>query len=90
MPARLSIAGWSLPTATAVYAIVVGLPVLVIALVPAWRHAANAWARAHPIWAAGIAAASVGLGFATWDGWLTGVAVAAVGFAIQLVLRRAY
>jgi asparagine N-glycosylation enzyme membrane subunit Stt3 len=90
MAARLSISGWSIPTATAVYALVVVVPVLLIAAVPAWRHAANAWTRTHPIWAAAIGAAIVGVGFASWDGWLTGLVVAAVGFAVQLVLRRAY
>ena len=89
MAARLSIAWWPTPTVTVIYAAVVGVPVLLIALVPAWRHAANAWARAHPIWAAGIVAAIVGVGFATWDGWLTGLVVAVAWFVVRVILRPA-
>jgi hypothetical protein len=79
-----------MPSATAAYAVLVGVPILLIAVVPAWRRAANAWARAHPILQAGIGAVVFGLGFATWSGWLTGVVVAAAWFAVWVLLGRAH
>jgi hypothetical protein len=88
MASRFAIGGWSMPTATAAYAVLVGVPVLLIAVVPAWRRATNAWARAHPILQAGIGAVVFGLGFATWSGWLTAVVVAAAWFAVWVLLGR--
>jgi hypothetical protein len=78
-----------MPIATAAYAVLVGVPVLLIAVVPAWRRRSNAWARAHPILQAGIGAAVFGLGFATWSGWLTALIVAGAWFGVWVLLGRA-
>lgn len=76
-----------MPAATALFLIVVGIPLLLIALVPAWRRWANAWGRAHPIGTAAIGAAIFGVGFTTWSTWLVGIVVAIVWFAVWVLLR---
>jgi len=83
----LSTTGWSAPVATAVFLIVVGIPVLLIALVPAWRRWANTWGRAHPIVTAAIGAAVFGIGFATWSSWLIATVVGIVWFVVWVLVR---
>ncbi|HXN05417.1 MAG TPA: hypothetical protein VN895_11345 [Candidatus Acidoferrum sp.] len=90
MASRFAIGGWSIPTATALYIVLIAVPVLLIGLVPAWRRRSNVWARAHPIPQAGIGALVFGLGFATWSGWLTAVVVAIAWFAVWVLLGRAW
>jgi hypothetical protein len=85
MSVRLSA---SFPTPTMIFALIVGVPILMILLVPPWRQAFEVWGRAHPIWAAGIGAALFGIGFTTWSGWPTGIVVAAIWFAGWVLLGR--
>jgi hypothetical protein len=85
MAARLST---SIPTSTMIYALIVGIPVLLILLVPTWRRASQVWGRAHPIWVTAIGATIFGLGFASWDGWLSGVVVAVAWFAASVLFGR--
>jgi hypothetical protein len=84
MAARLS--AWY-PTATMIYALIVGVLLLGILLIPTWRRASQVWGRAHPIWVAAIGAAIFGVGFTTWSGWLDGIILAVLWFAAWALLR---
>jgi hypothetical protein len=43
---------------------------------------------AHSVWVAAIGATIFGVGFATWDGWLSGVVVAVAWFAASVLFGR--
>jgi len=87
MLTRLSTTGWSTPAATAVFLIVVGIPVLLIALVPAWRRWATMWGRGHPIGTAAVGAAIFGIGFATWSSRLIATVLGIVWFVVWVPVR---